>query len=260
MKSGKAAEIIAELQTEILRLEGFKPSGSPSVNLGLGPIKDAFPGGSFPLGAVHEFISGQREHAAAACGFIAGLLAPLMGDSGTTLWISSWRTLFPPALKTFGICPDRFIFIDLQKEKDVLWAMDEALKCGALCAVVGEMNDISFTASRRLQLAVEQSHVTGFILRHNPGKVNATACVSRWKITPLPSVPVVIEGTNDLPGIGYPRWRVSLLKIRNGRPGVWDLKWIGGRFESAEDAAAHIPSHTSTYAEASVDRTLDKAV
>jgi protein ImuA len=128
----KRADIIQELQTDILRLEGFKPSNSAAVDVGLGPIKDAFPNGSFPLGAVHEFLAGQPEDAAATSGFISGLIAAMMGKSGTTLWISSARTLFPPALKSFGIQPDRFIFIDLKKERDVLWAMDEALKCGAL--------------------------------------------------------------------------------------------------------------------------------
>lgn len=229
MMGVKRADIIEELQTDILRLEGFKPANSTAVDLGLGPIKDAFPNASFPLGSVHEFLSTGEEDTAATSGFMAGLLAPLMGSSGTTLWISSSRTLFPPALKSFGIQPDRFIFIDLQKEKDVIWAMDEALKCGALSAVVGEMNEISFTASRRLQLAVEQSQVTGFILRRNYRKLNTTACVSRWKITPLPGVPIAI-GIEDLPGIGFPQWRVELLRIRNGKPGVWQIKWMDGRF------------------------------
>jgi protein ImuA len=103
--------------------------------------------------------------------------------------------------------------------------MNEALKCGALAAVVGEMKEISFTASRRLQLAVEQSQVTGFILRSNPRNVNTTACVSRWKITSLPS-----ESVDDLPGIGFPKWRVELLRIRNGKSGVWDVQWMNGRF------------------------------
>jgi protein ImuA len=88
------------------------------------------------------------------------------------------------------------------------------------------MNEISFTSSRRLQLAVEQSRVTGFILRHASRNLNTTACVSRWKITPLPSEPV-----EDLPGIGFPFWRVELLRIRNGKPGAWDVKWMHGRFE-----------------------------
>jgi protein ImuA len=222
---GKRAEIRAELQTEILRLQGFKPFGNPMVDLGLGPIKGAFPNGSFPLGAVHEFISTKTEELAASCGFLSGVMACLLQNKGTALWISANRTLFPPALKLFGVQPERCIFIDLQKERDVVWAMDEALKCGALSAVVGEVQDISFTASRRLQLAVEQSKVTGFILRKSPRTVNTTAFVSRWKITSLPG-----EIIDDLPGIGFATWKVELLRIRNGKPGVWDVKWMNGGF------------------------------
>ncbi len=207
-----------------------------AVDLGLGPIKEAFPNGSFPLGAVHEFLLAGAEGAAATGGFIAGLLASLMGSGGTSLWISSARKLFPPALISFGLQPDRFIFIDLQKEKDVVWAMEEALKCGALTSVVAEMKEISFTDSRRLQLAVEQSKVTGFVLRNNPQKVNATACVSRWKISSLPS-----ESYEDLPGIGFPHWKVELLRIRNGKCGVWEIKWEGGKFLPSRSASAGEP-------------------
>jgi len=219
---------MAALQTDILRLQGFKPINSPAVDMGLGLIKNAFPNATFPVGAVHEFLSATTEDATAAGGFMAGLLSSLMGNSGAALWISSSRTLFPPALKSFGIQPDRFIFVDLQKEKDVIWAMDEALKCGALAAVVGEMKEISFTASRRLQLAVEQSQVTGFILRSHYRSLNTTACVSRWKITSLPS-----ESVDDLPGIGFPTWRVELLRIRNGKSGVWDMQWRDGKLQQA---------------------------
>lgn len=224
----KRAEILAELQSEILRMQGFKTAKNTTVDTGLGLINKAFPNEIFPVGCIHEFLSGQLEDAAATSGFIAGLLASLMGKNGTSLWISSSRTLFPPALKTFGIQPDRFIFIDLKKEKDVLWVMDEALKCGALTAVVGEMKEISFTASRRLQLAAENSRVTGFILRKDQAHLNTTACVSRWKITPVPSEPV-----GDLPGIGFPKWSVELLRIRNGRPGSWKIVWMDGKFRPA---------------------------
>ncbi|HTE29786.1 MAG TPA: hypothetical protein VK666_05385, partial [Chryseolinea sp.] len=109
-------------------------------------------------------------------------------------------------------------------------AMDEALKCGKLATVIGEMQEMTFTASRRLQLAVEQSQVTGFILRRNPRALNATACVSRWKITTLQS-----ETFENLPGVGYPKWRAELLRIRNGKPGIWDIKWMDGRFVPAHD-------------------------
>lgn len=245
MKSVKRSDIIAELRANILRLEGFRPENNALTDVGLGPIKDAFPNASFPLGAVHEFLSARAEDAAVSCGFIAGLLAPLMGANGTSLWISSSRTLFPPALKTFGIQPDRFIFLDLQREKDVIWAMDEALKCGALSAVIGEMQDISFINSRRFQLAVEQSQVTGFILRHNSRKPNITACVSRWRITSLPSDRRVSGMADDLPGVGFPRWRVELLRMRNGGSGMWDVTWKEGGFHLLYDAAISHVDHSA---------------
>jgi protein ImuA len=246
MTAIKKADIISELKMEILRLEGFTSLCNPTLNIDLGPLCEAFPNATFPTGAVHEFLSTNSEDAAATSGFISGLLASLMGNNGTIAWISSSQTLFPPALKSFGIAPDRFIFIDLQKEKDVLWAVNEALKCGALAAVVGEIREIDFTTSRRLQLSVEESKVTGFILRNNYRKLNTTACVSRWKITPLPSVSIApVPNTNsdwdrdgsvdDLPGIGFPKWKVELLRMRNGKAGAWDVQWINGRF---------VPVHT----------------
>jgi protein ImuA len=225
------ADIATALQSDILRLQGFKRLSNSAADVGLGPMREAFPNASFPVGCVHEFLSSRAEDASATNGFIAGLLAALMNSHGTALWISSSRKLFPPALKSFGIQPERFIFIDLQKEKDVLWAMDEALKCGALTAVIGELRDISFTESRRLQLAVEQSNVTGFILRHTLRKPETTACVSRWKITSLPSI-----SFEDLPGIGFPQWKVELLRMRNGKTGSWNIQWINGKFHQVMDA------------------------
>jgi protein ImuA len=225
-------DIISQLQKDILPLLGFKPpSAGMAVDVGLGPVEAAFPNAIFPTGAVHEFLSASAESGAACGGFVAGLLAGLMRRGGACMWISSSRTLFPSALKAFGIEPDQIIFVDLPREKDVLWAMEEALKCEGLAAVVGEMREISFTASRRLQLAVEKSRVTGFILRPQPRSLSTVACVARWKITPLSS-----ELEEGMPGVGFPRWNVELLKIRNGKPGTWQVEWSAGRFHPIFEA------------------------
>lgn len=232
MYSTSRADIFRNLQADILRLQGFKPAKNDYPDMGLGFLKDAFPNASFPVGAVHEFLSAKTEDTAPVSGFIAGLLPSLMGSYGTTLWVSSAGTLFPPALKRFGLKPDRFIFINLQKEKDIFWVMDEALKCSALSAVVGEVRDMDFTTSRRLQLAVEQSQVTGFIIRNNYKNLNTTACVSRWKVAALPS-----ESGDEMPGVGFPKWRVELLRMRNGKPGAWNILWKDGRFVPTEEAS-----------------------
>lgn len=233
MTAASKTDILKNLQSEILRMEGFKASRSAALDVGLGAMRASFPNASFPLGAVHEFLSPQREDSASSSGFIAGLSASLMGIQGVTLWISAARTLFPPALTSFGLVPERFIFLDLKNEKEVLWAMDEALKCGALAAVVGEMRELDFTVSRRLQLAVEQSKVTGFVMRSNYRKVQPTACVSRWSITSLPS-----DSEKNLPGVGFPTWHVELMKMRNGKPGAWNIHWKNGSFTFATEEAA----------------------
>jgi protein ImuA len=220
-------DIITHLKREILHLEGLRsPVSGSAIDLGLGIMEEAFPFGSFPLGAVHEMISEGAETAASTAGFISGILAGLMKNGGAAIWIASSRILFPPALKAFGIEPDRIIFVDLQKEKDLLWAMEEALKCEGIAAVVGEFPELSFTVSRRFQLAVEQSRVTGFVLRNNPRNMNTNACLSRWKINPLPSF-----SEDELPGLGFPRWNVELQKIRNGKPGIWQMEWAGDGFQ-----------------------------
>ncbi len=220
------ADIITQLKKDILSFQGFRSAlNNSDLNAKLGRIKNAFPGSSFPLGAMHEFISNNAEDAAVTAGFVAGILGSLMQKSGAAIWIGSSKTIFLPALKSFGIAPDKIIFIDLQKEKQILWAMEEALKCEGLAGVVAQLKELDFATSRRLQLAVEKSQVTGFILRHNPKSINTTACISRWKISSLPSE--VIDG---MPGVGFPRWNVELLRVRNGKPANWQIELIKGRF------------------------------
>ncbi len=220
--------MIQQLQNDILCLQGFKPpKGGEGADFGLGPVNAAFPNGHFPTGAVHELVSQTAEGAAASAGFIGGLLGILMRSGGAALWIGHARKIFPMALTNFGIEPDRVVFVELSRQKDMLWVMEEALKCEGLAAVIGEVPEIGFTASRRLQLAVEQSRVTGFLLRHQARSLGVNACVARWRVTPLAS-----ELEVGLPGVGFPRWNVELLKIRNGRPGAWPIEWASGRFMS----------------------------
>src|SRR5690349_2011516 len=134
------AAILARLQRDILPLQGYKPlTAGAGTDMGLGPIVKAFPQASFPLAAIHEFVPATSGDSAATNGFVAGLLAPLVIHGGAVAWITTHRLLFPPALRRFGLRPDQVIFIHPKKEKELLWAVEEALKCNALAAVVGEL-------------------------------------------------------------------------------------------------------------------------
>jgi protein ImuA len=231
---GSKADIINQLRKDLLQWEGYKPATAGTRDLmGLGPVEAVFPNGIFPIGAVHEVVCANTGQVAAAEGFVGGLLSVLMKEGGVCLWIGLSQSLFAPALKTFGIEPDRVVFLNLLHDKEVLWVIEEALKCTGLAAVVGEVSAMDFKQSRRLQLAVEQSHVTGFILRNASHTLGSTACAARWQVKPLPS-----DAPEGLPGLGLPRWQVELLKVRNGHTGKWVIEWDEGKFVTVNETVA----------------------
>lgn len=228
-------DIIQRLQREILQLQGSRPPAPGQIDIALGPIKAAFPNKTFPTGAIHEFICPAPADEAATVGFVAGLISGLMQMGGVCVWVSAGRKVYPPGLKTFGIAPDRVIFMDMRTEKEVLWVMEEALKCEGLAAVAGELRELGMTVSRRYQLAVEQSRVTGLVIRQQPRQLYPNAAVARWHVTHLPSMlgspsPGSDLAHADMPGVGFPRWNIQLIRIRNGHPGSWEVGWQAGRF------------------------------
>lgn len=219
-------EIIDKLRQDINMWEDFRPQKSgESESFGLGPIENAFQGKAFPTGALHEFISTSAEQTAAIGGFLAGLMQVLLKNGGICIWISYSRRIYPPALKRFGVSPDRIVFIDVKLEKDVLWVTEEALKCKGIAAVICETRHLNFQESIRLQLAVESSHVTGFILRKDAKNIPNTVCLARWSVRPLKT-----QLRPGLPGVGYPRWQVDLLKVKHGQPGSWIFEWKNKEF------------------------------
>lgn len=231
--------MITKLRQEIFRMQGQKPATDQSlVKVNLGPVLEAFPHKVFPTGAVHECITTTPATTAATTGFIAGILSGLMQGSGPCIWISPDRILFPPGFSAFGLEPDRIIFVHVKKEKDICWAMETCLQMDGLSAVVSELPGLDFTISRRLQLAVEKSGVTGFVLRTHRN-LHPTACVSRWQISVASSY-----HSQTLPGVTLPSWNVELLKVRGGSTGQWQLVWLDGGFHVLPTHASVIPVQT----------------
>ncbi len=224
--------IIAELKKQILLHAACKKQEKAiELPAELRFIKEHFPFGIFPREAVHEFVYTNAEDVAVTNGFIGGLVSTCIPAKGVVIWISSKPTVFPAVLQWFNIEPSEVIFIHPANERELLWVTEEALKCDGLRAVVAELKSLSFTHSRRLQLAVEKSKTTGFVLTSSI-KTTTNACVSRWRITSLPS-----EQHQGLPGVGFPTWNVELLKMRNGKPGQWKVEWAADHFHEIKETA-----------------------
>ena len=139
---------------------------------------------------------------------------------GSLLWCLRGDDLHLPGLAGFGIDADRLIVVRARHREDVLWVMEEALRCGRLAAVLGEVDAVDLTASRRLQLAAGTGGTAALLLREGGRRAavrTVTAAVTRWGVAPAPSVAAI--------GLGPPRWHLSLLRCRGGRPHDWLVEW-----------------------------------
>ena len=216
------AETKSYLEQKIQQLEGFKSIAHVlEKTIGLDCLDRAFPQQVFPVG-VHEFLA-PEQNVSSSLGFMSAILSSICEPQSSIIWITKSGNVYPPGLALFGLEPHRIIFVSLRRDREVLWALESALQCRGLGAAIGEINDADLNATKRLQLATERSGVTGFLLKLDPRYSSPSACCSSWRIEALPS-----HLEDGLPGVGHPRWRVRLDKIRNGTPGQWDIEWRRG--------------------------------
>jgi protein ImuA len=155
------------------------------------------------------------------------------------IWIAEDLSLaengapYGPGLHEAGIVPEHLITVAAAHGRDVLWAMEEALRCHAVGVVIGELRarDIDQVATRRLSLAAAAGNTFGLILRTAPDDT-PSAAATRWIIGAAPSVPA--RG-GERSGIGPPRLVAHLVRNRRGHLGAWIVEWnsVEQRFKLA---------------------------
>ena len=143
----------------------------------------------------------------------------------TVVWIADDLTLaehgapYGPGLDATGLAPERLITVTAARARDVLWAMEEALRCRAIGLVIGEIRarEIDTVATRRLSLAAAAGNTLGVLLRPSPGE-DTSAAATRWIVASAPAAPLSH-------GVGPPRLAARLMRNRRGHLGTWIVEW-----------------------------------
>src|SRR5438477_9043958 len=163
--------LLAALRERIRHIE--QPASHGVLPFGVAAIDRALPDGGLALGAVHEIlgIGGDEEDGAAACGFIAGLLARLR--RGPVLWCLKRSNLYGPGLLAHGLDPARLVIVTVPRDEDILWATEEGLRAPGLGAALGEIGRLPLVAGRRLPLAAARSGITAVLRRRSPNRAEA---------------------------------------------------------------------------------------
>lgn len=180
--------------------------------------------------ALHELVAENYLDQPAARAFALALIASLMHRSSTqqgmVLWCqrrldsAEFGNLYGPGLKALGLLPERFLMVTGKRDADCLWAMEQGLASRSLLAVVGAVDHVGLTASRRLSLAARAHDTFCFLLPIHRGR-NPSAARTRWRVGSAPSTPDHL----DPKSLGLPTWRLDLERSPNGRTGHWTVEW-----------------------------------
>ena len=241
-RAGRAAEPadLAALRRRIAALER-RPAAMEGAaagrraarpwRLGVGALDGVLPETGLAPDGLHEAAGASAADGPVAGAFLAALLVRLGhagggGRSGAVLVCQSlggaarFGRLHGPGWRDLGLAPAELLVLRARRERDVPWAMEEGLRCGALAAVLAEVGGIDFIASRRLALAAAEGGTPGLLLRHD-GLGPASAALTRWRVAALPGGADPFDA--DAPG--PPRWHLALVRARGGRPATCDVEW-----------------------------------
>ena len=216
--------MLAELRQRLQALE--KPAGLEdgpgALPLGITAV-DGVLGGGLLRGALHEIAAPGEAHLTAATGFALGLAA---GTQARVCWIAEDMALiesgapYGPGLDPFSLVPERLLTVAAPHRRDLLWAMEEALRCRAIGAVIGELrhDEIDAVAVRRLSLAAAEHGALALLLRAKPVH-DASTAATRWIVGASPASQIhAFE-------FGAPRFAAQLVRNRRGPTGAWILEW-----------------------------------
>lgn len=143
---------------------------------------------------------------------------------------------YPLALKAWGLKPDEVLLAEASDMADALWAMEEALRTGAwLIGEIGQASQYDLTRSKRLNLAARDCGGLALLLRSHL-TASPSAALSRWRISARPSQAEAWRGATGLPGLGHPRYRAQLERVKGGPPADFDIEWRNAAFHVLKPA------------------------
>lgn len=195
-----------------------------------------------PPGLLHEVFADEQRAGGAALGFALAqarmlqvehrpaVLIVQLGHDGQSVGVP-----YGAGLVGLGLDPDSVVLVRAETPVELLWAMEEALACRAVAAVIADiatpMKSLDFTASRRLGLRVAASGSSAFVVRYTRER-EASAAQLRWRVAPVPGPPRAFDSQAP----GGARWQVWLEKGRLGsrrEPLEWVVDWTSDGFVAA---------------------------
>jgi hypothetical protein len=135
------------------------------------------------------------------------------GAGGTVVWVGRrcWPYVHTLLRREPGGGDDRrllerSVFVDPPGRAEGVWAVDLALRCAGIAAVIADGRGLTMAESRRLQLAAGAGGTPAMLARPGAERRALSAARARWLVAPAPA------------GARGQAWTIELLRCKGMRP------------------------------------------
>jgi protein ImuA len=165
------------------------------ISTGCHALDELFPDQGIHRGSLVEWLAAEEGCGAVTLSLVAGRAIAL--ENRPIVLIDWHHELSPLALQAMGMNLKSVVLIRPARERDALWACEEALRCPGVGLVWIRIDRLSGTSFRRLQLAAEEAGTIGFLLRPESALRQPSWADARLMVRPVlsgePSLRLQIE-------------------------------------------------------------------
>lgn len=163
--------------------------GEPRFSAGSPSIDQLLPHGGLRRGTVVQWV-GESGGGAWSLAMIAaaGIAKSEMSGGKPLVVFDLNQEFYPPAAVALGVPADRMMVIHKRAHhtrSDMIWAIDQALRCEAISAVWCELGSwVNDRDARRLQLAAEAGGTVGLFVRPEEVRRRPSFADVSWHVSP----------------------------------------------------------------------------
>ncbi|MBB73479.1 MAG: hypothetical protein CMJ75_03070 [Planctomycetaceae bacterium] len=181
-----AATGIGQLRAELARRSAnTTKSVQQAVTSGCLSLDDLLPDKGFARGTFVEWLG---EGAGSGAGFLALVAArEACREDGVAVVVDTQRRFYPPAAAAWGLDLSRLLLVRPENEKDMHWAVDQALRCPRIFAVLAWPQHIPNRIFRRWQLSAESGGCLGLLVRPATAQSQPSWAETRLRVIPRAS-------------------------------------------------------------------------
>lgn len=221
--------VIEKLQRKIHRMETVSRIDDGSVvRSGCHAIDRMLPDGGYKRGTLLEWFTPGFRNPHHSGGYGVDFLSLLTAakaceDGGALVIIDPNRQFYPPAAIALGINSGNLIIlrpsgvastVDPENQNDLYWAIDQALRCPAVAAVWGPLDQIGERWFRRFQLSAESSGTLGLFVRAGRGLSRPSWAEVQWRLVAQQEQNLEVNRLTNQPKSDLRELRLKLLRCR----------------------------------------------